>query len=129
MTGTTSTGREANAEALTARAVDSTAGTVDLTADAAKPTIPAQQPGLSMEIPGPREDTLNLVGRVASTRAPSAGTIMADKKEAIRNAAALASVAAEGFRAVLPERLEAVEAEVAGAVAGAGNRRYFPGRS
>jgi hypothetical protein len=112
---------------LTARAP--MAGPVDLTAAAAKSTIPAQQPGLSMEIPGPREDTLNLVGRAASARAPSAGTTMADKKEAFHNAAAPASVAAEGFRAVQAEDLAAVEAEAAGAVAGTGNRSYAPGRS
>ena len=82
-----------------------------------------------MVIPALLEATPNLAGRTASARALLAATIMADKKEAFRNAAALASVAAQGFRGVLAERLEAVEAEVAGAVAGAGNRRYFPGRS
>jgi hypothetical protein len=77
-----------------------------------------------METPGLLEDTLSLVGRAASARAPSEATTMADKKEAFRNAAAPASVAAEGFRAVEAEGLAAVEAGVAGAVAGTGNRRF-----
>ena len=68
---------------------------MDLTAAAAKSTIPAQQPGLSMEIPGPREDTLNLAVRAVSTRAPSATTTMAGRKGVFRHAEVPASAAEE----------------------------------
>ena len=105
---------------------DSTARMVALTADAAKSTIPHQQPSLSMEIPGLLEATLNLVVRAASAPAPSAVMTMADKKEAFRNAAAPASATAEDFREVEAEgfmAVVAVAAELAGAVAGAGEPR------
>jgi hypothetical protein len=81
-----------------------------------------------MEIPGLLEDTLNLAGRAASARAPSAATTMADKTEAFRNAVAPASVTAEDFRVVQAEGFMAVEAAVAAvAVAGTGNRRFRNG--
>jgi hypothetical protein len=79
-----------------------------------------------MEIPGVLEDTVNLAGRAASARAPSAATTMADKTEAFRNAVAPASVTAEDFRAVEAEGFMGVQqvvvAEAAVAVAGTGDR-------
>jgi hypothetical protein len=82
-----------------------------------------------MEIPGLLEDTLNLAGRAVSARAHSAAMNMVDKKEAFRSAAAPASAAAAGFRAVEAEGFTAVavEAEAVGAGAGTDDRTFRNG--
>lgn len=56
---------------------------------------PAPHPGPSKETSRRREDTQSLAARAMCGRAPSATTTMAERKEAIRHAEALASAAEE----------------------------------
>lgn len=82
-------------------------------------TVPAQPPDLSKETNRLLEDTLHPAARAASTPAPSAATIMAERQGAIPHAEAPA-LAVEA--AVGPA--DPMAADPA-AVAGTGNRRFI----
>lgn len=83
-------------------------------ADAANLRIaPAGRPGRSTETRKRLVDTPTLMGRAWSARAPSAATIMVDRKEVFRNAGAPASEAVDFM---------AVEGEDSMAVVDADNR-------
>ena len=70
-------------------------------------TAPAQRPELSTVTDRRREDTLHPAVRVASARAPSATTAMADRQEAFRHAEWAASGAEDFVVAVVEEHVAA----------------------
>src|SRR5882757_9403807 len=77
-------------------------------ATAAEASIgPAQAPGLSTETIRLPEGTLNLTARAVSTRAPSAATTMADKREAFQHAEIRASAVVADFTAAVAVDLTA----------------------
>jgi hypothetical protein len=87
------------------------------------PTVPAQRPGLSTETPRLLGDTLHPAARLASARALLAGTLRADRPEAIRRAEAPALEEERRAAAVAAaEDLAEVGEDLAAAVAGIGNR-------
>jgi hypothetical protein len=80
--------------AVEATAAEGSIGLVEaITAEASTDTVQAAGPSTeTIRLP---EGTLNLTARAVSTRAPSAATTMADKREAFQHAEIRASVAAD----------------------------------